>query len=84
MSILICALIAGALDCQVNEGGVSPCMVAGQDIGWLLSQMGMMGWFLLITLPSGVLALVVLLIVILVAPARREPSDEIRDLSLGP
>lgn len=81
ISFLTCVLIANVLDCTSHEGsGAQPCIVAGLDIGGLLYNLAVMGWLFLFTLPSGFIGLIVFLI----ASARRNPSDEIRDLSLGP
>lgn len=51
LSVLLCAALAGALDCRVDEGSAHPCVVAGQDIGPLLYFLGMMGWLMLLTAP---------------------------------
>jgi len=45
--------VAEANGCQVNEAAVQPCMVMGSDWGGLLYATGVMGWFMLATLPLG-------------------------------
>lgn len=51
LAVLLSAVVAGVLGCEVNEGGPIPCMVAGLDIGGLLSSMMVAGWFGLFTIP---------------------------------
>ena len=46
-------LIASLSGCDVNEGGIQPCMVAGVDIGGILYSLFMSGWYLFITFPIG-------------------------------
>jgi len=67
--------IATANGCQLDEGSVHPCIVNGRDMGEQLYGMGVAGWFMLVTVPTGLLALMVyaasLLVVWLVRKARR-------------
>lgn len=63
LCVLLCALIANALGCQVDEGSIHPCNCLGVDIGGPLYALGMMGWFALVTLPTGLLAMVVYFVV---------------------
>lgn len=51
LGILLTATIAGVAGCEVNEGGPTPCIVFGSDIGELLSGMLTLGWFGLLTIP---------------------------------
>jgi uncharacterized protein YqgC (DUF456 family) len=51
LGLLLTALVAGVMGCEVNESGPTPCMVLGSDIGGLLSAMLTMGWFGLVTIP---------------------------------
>ena len=50
ISVALTGLIAELTGCQVREDFVRPCIVFGANIGGLLSFMGMMGWFMLITI----------------------------------
>jgi hypothetical protein len=50
---------------QVDEGSVHPCIIGGHDYGELLYDLGVMGWFMLATLPAGVLAFVFWLIALI-------------------
>lgn len=73
--------IASANGCQLDEGSVHPCIVNGRDMGEQLYGMGVMGWFMLVTIPTGLLALAiycaVLLLVWLVRRARRRGAGSI-------
>ena len=51
LGIFLTAILAGALGCEVNEGGPTPCQVMNTDIGGLLSGMLTTGWLALITIP---------------------------------
>ena len=61
-SVMLCASIANAYGCKVDEGSVHPCIINGQDYGELLYDLGVMGWFMLVTIPGGVLAFIFLAI----------------------
>ena len=65
-SVVACGLIANAHGCRVDEGSVHPCVINGKDYGHLLYTLGVMGWLMLVTLPAGVFAFVLWLIVLLV------------------
>jgi hypothetical protein len=41
---------------QVDEGSVHPCIIKGHDYGELLYSLGVMGWFMLVTIPGGLVA----------------------------
>lgn len=52
LAVLLTATVAGIAGCEVNEGGVTPCIVFGTDIGGLLSSLMITGWFSLLTIPA--------------------------------
>ena len=54
----MCSAIANAYGCKVDEGSVHPCIIYGQDYGHLLYSLGVMGWFMLVTIPAGLIAFV--------------------------
>lgn len=60
---LIAALSAGAiansLGCELNEGGASPCLIGGTDIGEALSFLFVSGWFMFFTIPLGIGAVLI-------------------------
>ena len=64
-SVLLCGAIANAYGCKVDEGSVHPCIISGHDYGTLLYDLGVMGWFMLVTLPGGLLAFVSWLILLI-------------------
>ncbi len=76
VSVAVAGSIAAAHGCQVDEGSIHPCIVNGRDIGEQLYTMGVMGWFMLVTVPTGGVALLVfgaiLLIVWLSRRKRRQ------------
>jgi hypothetical protein len=63
-SIVACGIIANAHGCRVDEGSVHPCIINGKDYGQLLYTLGVMGWFILVTLPGGFFAFLVWAIVL--------------------
>ncbi len=66
LSVLFTYAIADANNCVVNEATVNPCMVMGADWGELLYFTGVMGWFMLVTIPLGGGALIVWLVILLI------------------
>src|SRR5215471_15235390 len=63
-SVILCAVLANAYACKVDEGSMHPCIVNGQDYGQLLYTLGVLGWLMLVTLPAGLFAFVVWLIIL--------------------
>ena len=61
---MLCAAIANAYGCKVDEGSMHPCIINGQDYGQLLYTLGVLGWLMLVTLPAGLFAFVVWLIIL--------------------
>ena len=55
---MLCAAIANAYGCKVDEGSVHPCIINGHDYGELLYSLGVMGWFMLVTIPGALVAFV--------------------------
>jgi hypothetical protein len=58
LSVLLASLIANALGCRLDEGQAHPCPCLGVDIGEPLTVMFVAGWLALITLPTGLLAMI--------------------------
>jgi hypothetical protein len=58
ISVVIAGSIASWNGCTLHEGFVNPCIVGGRDIGGTLYSMGVMGWFMLATIPIGAVAFV--------------------------
>jgi hypothetical protein len=65
--VSVAGAIASANGCELNEGSVHPCVVNGRDMGEQLYGMGVMGWFMLVTIPTGLLALAAYGAILLVA-----------------
>lgn len=55
LSVLLSSAVSGAAGCRVDEGSVHPCVIAGFDVGGLLYTLGVLGWLMLVTFPSGVI-----------------------------
>ena len=64
-SVAVAGVVANSHGCQVDEGSVHPCVIGGQDYGELLYTLGVLGWFMLLTLPAGALATLLWLVVLL-------------------
>jgi hypothetical protein len=64
-SVILCGIIAHAYGCKVDEGSAHPCMINGQDYGQLVYTLGVSGWFMLFTLPAGLFAFVIWLIILI-------------------
>lgn len=64
ISVAIASEIATANGCDLDEGSVHPCIVNGGDMGVTLYTMGVMGWFMLATIPLGLGAVLVYLIAV--------------------
>jgi hypothetical protein len=71
-SVVACGIIANAHGCRVDEGSVHPCMINGHDYGQLLYTLGVLGWLMLVTLPGGLFAFVIWLIVLILHRASRQ------------
>jgi hypothetical protein len=63
---MLCSAIADAPGCKWDEGSVHPCIINGHDYGELVYSLGVMGWFMLVTIPIGLFAFVAWLIALLV------------------
>ena len=55
--VVIAGVIASCCGCEVDEGGIHPCVIFGKDIGETLSTMGMMVWLVPLTLLTGLIGL---------------------------
>ena len=62
---MLCAAVANTYGCKVDEGSMHPCIINGQDYGQLLYTLGVLGWLMLVTLPAGLFAFVVWLIILI-------------------
>lgn len=64
--VSIAGAIAAANGCELNETVINSCIVNGREMGNTLYSMGVMGWFMLVTIPTGLLALLIFLLLLLV------------------
>jgi len=62
--VFIASAIASHYGARLDEGGAHPCIVNGKDIGETLYTMGVMGWYGLLTFPSGILAFIIFTVTI--------------------
>jgi hypothetical protein len=62
-SMLAAQAAAFIYGCDLSLAATQPCMAHGTDIGQTLLTMGMMGWFLMTTLPV-MLGVVILWIIV--------------------
>lgn len=69
-SVMVCGWIANAHGCKVDEGSVHPCVIGGKDYGPLLYTLGVLGWLMLVTIPAGLLAGAIWLIILILHRAR--------------
>lgn len=72
---LVCVVlatgVAGALGCRLDEAGIYPCPVLGLDLGSPLAVAAMMGWFMLLTWPGMLAALLGWLVWVVISLRRR-------------
>ncbi|MPY67166.1 hypothetical protein F8S09_10745 [Deinococcus sp. SDU3-2] len=73
LGVMIASAVAGAFGCRLDEAGSYPCVVAGVDVGGLLSTLFVMGWLMLLTIPLGAVLGAAGLVAWLVA--RRRPGQ---------
>lgn len=66
VSVLAASFIAGANGCPLDEGSPHPCLIAGSDWGETLYTMAVAGWLMLLSLPLGVIGLLVLAVILAV------------------
>jgi hypothetical protein len=64
--VAIAGAIASANGCELNETVINSCIVNGREMGDTLYSMGVMGWFMLVTIPTGLLALLIFLLLLLI------------------
>ena len=57
--LIVAGLIATANNCMLDEGDAHPCIVFGTDVGDTLYTMQVMGFIAIVTVPTGLVALLV-------------------------
>jgi hypothetical protein len=63
---MLAGVIANLAKCELNEGSVNPCVIAGRDVGKMLYAMGVGGWLTLMTMPAALLAALIYSIYLLI------------------
>ncbi|HVW91728.1 MAG TPA: hypothetical protein VHB74_03890, partial [Devosia sp.] len=63
-SVLVASFVAGANGCALDEGSIHPCLVGGADRGEALYTMAVAGWLMLLSLPLGVIGVLVLAVIL--------------------
>jgi hypothetical protein len=58
IGVLVASGVASALGCTLNEGDIHPCPLFGFDLGGLLYDFFVSGWFGLLTIPIGLCLLI--------------------------
>ena len=53
ISVLVASSIAESNGCNLIEGGINPCLVAGSDMGPIIYTLFVLGWFAIATIPLG-------------------------------
>lgn len=57
LSAFIAEYVAKTHGSRVDEAGSHPCYIHGMDVGSILNIMFTVGWFAMITVPAGCIAL---------------------------
>jgi hypothetical protein len=63
LCVLIASGIAYVTGSRLDEGNAHPSIILGVDIGSLLYFLFVSGWFMLLTIPTGLLALLIITII---------------------
>jgi len=66
LSALLAGAIASATGARLDEGNSHPCIILGHDFGGLLYALFVVFWLAIVTLPTGLLAIVAFTIFLLV------------------
>lgn len=66
ISVVIAGSIAEANGCTLHEGFSNPCIVNGSDMGETLYALGVMGWFMIATIPLGGMAIMAWLVILVI------------------
>ena len=84
--VAICSLpIVGAVwaawfanrhGCSLNEAGSHPCIVNGTDWGQTLAGVFVSGWFAIVTIPIGLAALAIIIVMFIVGRIRKRRAGK--------
>lgn len=70
LCLLLASLIAYVTGSRLDEGSPHPCVLVWVDIGGILYDLSVMGWFGLVTIPTGIIGLIVFTIVVIISRFR--------------
>jgi hypothetical protein len=76
ISVIIAGTLASSHGCTLHEGYSNPCMILGADRGELLYTMGVMGWFMFLTVPVALYGIGTSIVMALVAFFTRRRKKE--------
>ena len=80
LAVAYAGSVAEKYGCELNEGSIHPCMVNGVERGGDLYSLGMLGWLGIATVPLGlaaaVLYIVIVSIIYLVMRFRRKKAEQ--------
>jgi len=63
LCVLLSSAVASATGSRLDEGTTHPCIIFGCDLGWLLYALFVCGWLAFFTVPTGLLAIVITILV---------------------
>jgi len=63
---LIAEWLAQSNGCALNEGSTNPCIIMGADWGEALYTLFVLGWLMLATMPLGMVAIMVMIVVLII------------------
>lgn len=66
IGVFIADALAQSNGCVLNEGSTNPCVIMGADWGGALYTLFVLGWLMLATLPLGMGAVMVLIVVLII------------------
>lgn len=76
--VVIAGFLGKCLDCNINEAGTDNCVVLGIPLGMILNPMMAAGWFALLTIPMGIVALAVWTVHCIIILIRNSRNNKIQ------
>lgn len=77
ISVILSTSIAESAGCNLHEGSANSCVILGVDVGRMLYAMFVAGWLSFVTLPVGLVLLVLWLVVALIMWRRRMKDNPV-------
>jgi len=66
LGVFLACGIASATGSRLDESGVHPCIIHGVDYGGALLDLFVCGFFMFLTIPTGLLAMLIFTVVLLI------------------